>query len=1194
MTATVKTDILIQRLITLHQQINNEEDKAKLVELVLKYHQEKLYIAFAGHFSAGKSSMINALLDEQVLPTSPIPTSANLVLLENGKPKVQLYSTNKEIIELNDHYSMEHIKEFCKQGDIERISIQKPYDHLSKNVVVMDTPGIDSTDAAHKLSTESMLHIADLIFYVTDYNHVQSEENFSFISEMKEKNKLIFLIVNQIDKHNESELPFQSFKTEIIESFAKIGLDDEDIFFTTLKKISNDENQLQEIKEIINRFIDEKEQHLDKNVTLSMKHVVLDHLEQYKSELQLTDINKSDVQLNMNDLLEQKRNVIREIDDEKKRAIELEQGIVNKVSAILKSSNIIPFETREKASLFIEACDPTYKVGFLFSKAKTEQERERRKQDLFQSLQSNVETQIVWHLTPLLKEYIDNYEITNVTIIQKAQEFSFQLSEDILNETLKPGASFNNQYVLTYSSDISELIKRKVKQKVMEIFEEIIEAIVSKKSSILPLLEEKQQKIEQELLAVEYLSNNIREYEVYEKSMLSVLESQKELFTITNVSEWLEQNPLHKRHVNGDEIIKKSKKLPEKLTETQHEKQAQPLLNNNQLFINQTESIISRLQYLNGFKDVTNSLKKKVGNYNSRTYTVALFGAFSAGKSSFANALIGHKLLPSSPNPTTATINKIAPPSPGKKHGHVEVKIKSKELLVDEVCNTIPLLKNSEKDFTVIHNQLLQLAADSTSEDETIKKYQTIFSEYEEITSDGMVIYTDVEHFQDYVANENKACIVEEVTVYYDCDITRAGITLVDTPGADSMHTRHTDVAFQYIKNADAILYVTYYNHPFSKGDREFLRQLGRVKDAFTLDKMFFIINAIDLAKDKQEVHLVKGYIEEQLLQQEIRNIRLYGVSSQHILNNQREMNQDFDKFHKQFEYFIEHELAETTIASIYEDLQQSNQRLLSMIEIAEKDATDKEKLKLHYLKVKEKIQQELSSITTNHVVKTVAQEIEELIFYVKQRLFLRFSDFFKEAFHPGAFTKDKNTQEILHNALQNFIRAIEFEVIQEIQATSLRIENFLQKTIEQEYLRIVQLVKEYTEDVSLSKPAVMKITSPKIRVESAKEWELQLKSALKLFRNPKSFFEKNEKQKMIDDMQEKFDSPLTGTLSEIKDDFSSYYFNVLEESILDLISNLKDQVDEGFNALMEVDLIDINEIKNINRELEDVIDIHH
>src|SRR5690606_33084371 len=55
-----------------------------------------------------------------------------------------------------------------------------------------------------------------------------------------------------------------------------------------------------------------------------------------------------------------------------------------------------------------------------------------------------------------------------------------------------------------------------------------------------------------------------------------------------------------------------------------------------------------------GFKRAIDQLKEKADRLKNRNYTVALFGAFSAGKSSFANALLGEGVLPVSPNPTTA------------------------------------------------------------------------------------------------------------------------------------------------------------------------------------------------------------------------------------------------------------------------------------------------------------------------------------------------------------------------------------------------------------------------------------------------------------------------------------------------------------------------------------------------------------
>ncbi|WJV28267.1 dynamin family protein [Rossellomorea sp. AcN35-11] len=73
---------------TLHQltayhdaflQNGDEERAAKIERLAEKLHKDELILAFCGHFSAGKSTMINHLMGEEILPSSPIPTSANLV-----------------------------------------------------------------------------------------------------------------------------------------------------------------------------------------------------------------------------------------------------------------------------------------------------------------------------------------------------------------------------------------------------------------------------------------------------------------------------------------------------------------------------------------------------------------------------------------------------------------------------------------------------------------------------------------------------------------------------------------------------------------------------------------------------------------------------------------------------------------------------------------------------------------------------------------------------------------------------------------------------------------------------------------------------------------------------------------------------------------------------------------------------------
>lgn len=104
---------------------------------------------------------------------------------------------------------------------------------------------------------------------------------------------------------------------------------------------------------------------------------------------------------------------------------------------------------------------------------------------------------------------------------------------------------------------------------------------------------------------------------------------------------------------------------------------------------------------------------------------------------------------------------------------------------------------------------------------------------------------------------------------------------------------RHTGVTFSYMKNADAICFLTYYNHAFSKADRGLLAQLGRIKDSFALDKMFFIINASDLASSEEELDEVKAHVVQNLRAGGLRSPRIYALSSLLALEAKTQHNHD-------------------------------------------------------------------------------------------------------------------------------------------------------------------------------------------------------------------------------------------------------------------------------------------------------------
>src|SRR5690606_8784939 len=137
------------------------------------------------------------------------------------------------------------------------------------------------------------------------------------------------------------------------------------------------------------------------------------------------------------------------------------------------------------------------------------------------------------------------------------------------------------------------------------------------------------------------------------------------------------------------------------------------------------------------------------------------------------------------------------------------------------------------------------------------------------------------------------------------------------------------------------------YNHAITSADRDFLMQLGRVKEAFELDKMFFIVNASDLAQTEDELKLVLNYVKDQLLQFGIRNAKLFPVSSKLSLEdkvNKRPLNEDTMALDKDFYNFIEKDPVSVTLHTALCAMNRARSTLKNFIDSANVDQDKKEK----------------------------------------------------------------------------------------------------------------------------------------------------------------------------------------------------------------------------------------------------------
>lgn len=649
-------------------------------------------------------------------------------------------------------------------------------------------------------------------------------------------------------------------------------------------------------------------------------------------------------------------------------------------------------------------------------------------------------------------------------------------------------------------------------------------------------------------------------------------------------------------------------------------------------FVQTAEQLRQAASLLEGFAGLPSqvkALRDRADRLEANRFTVALFGAFSAGKSSFANALLGDMVLPVSPNPTTAAINKIVPPTEQFPHGTVRVILKTREVMEEDVLRSLSVFDLSAGSMAEALNKATEIDAATVAPQAKphytfLKAVVKGIGEMEERLGQELIV--DLQAFKGFVAKEEKACFVDHIELYYACPLTEQGIVLVDTPGADSINARHTGVAFDYLKNADAILFVTYYNHAFAQADREFLLQMGRVKDTFELDKMFFIVNAADLASSPEELKGVLEHVEKNLLQCGIRLPRLYPVSSQTALlahlHRQGKLTPSAEKVYRQragwsegqplgkpeealaisglpafeqdFRQFILGELTQLAVDAAVQEVKRAVTAVSEFVQMAEAGAQEREERLRSIQAAQSGAEQYVRTFSAASEERDLAKEAGELLYHVKQRLFYRFSELFGYAFNPAVLREDGGQiKKALQISLHELVRSIRFDLEQEIRATGLRLERFVNKSLRQVMeLWDKELGKWLTgfstgtsEDCSLELPAC---------TDQALEPSLpDLQSALSLFRNTKDFFEGEGRVKLREELEKGLREPVSRFVQENGDRLMVAAVTLLRETLEQRRQSILRAIGEHAKGLAGVLQSEVD-LDHLRQTLSRLNDLYH
>lgn len=1188
-----KTNINQSHLLALYQTMHEHDDHIqanKLVDLYKKQMDKELIISFSGHFSAGKSSMINALLGRDILPNSPIPTSANIVKLTSGEGYVRVYFKHDAPIQYNEPYDIEAVKDFCMNKDtIKRLDISTSTDVIPDQCAIVDTPGIDAADDADRIMTESSLHVVDILFYVMDYNHVQSEVNLQFLKKMEQMKIPYYVIINQIDKHDEKELPFSVFQQKVEQTFSHWGLTPEDIYYSSLYDFTLSTNQFTHIKnKIKDLFVQGYRTH--SRLDEAVQQIIDDHKEFLKDQaeeaiLQIGHIDESTV-----DIEQKLENVEIQLQTLEENLLNFKQSFQNQVNQTLKNAYMMPRDIRDLAKLFLESQQKDFKIGFFGAKKKTEIEKKRRLEQFLTALQKSVESNVQWILRDKLLTLLKENELNDHQLMTHIQQLTVTLTKADIIDSIHPGAQLNGQYVLNYTENISQEIKRTFKSKTNDLLSQILAFYEDKTNDQRTQLIKEREKlilIKQQAIKKESISDST---DVAFEKINSQLQSPQ----FTKDTKAVVEKMIVKRNQVVIETLK-SKNLTEK--RTVEIRSGEEEVDNGSYTIDYimpyVKQTLETVKDIHGVEQIVADIRRKRERLENRELTIALFGAFSAGKSSLINALIGKDLMPSSPNPTTAVINRINPVTQDVAHETGIVHLKDETWLYHDLFE---IVKRFSPPNTDQFAELLSWAKNEEiyKKDALNKMYQAYlvalidgYDDMKEIIGKKLTI--TINEFKDYAVDEKKSAYVKAIDLFYDCEMTRQGITLVDTPGADSMNARHTDVSFDYIKYADAILYVTYYNHALSRADKDFLMQLGRVKESFERDKMFFVVNASDLAKDEDELTLVLDYVNDQLIQLGVRFPRIYPISSKQSLQDKMKgltLNKQMSHFEHDFYQFINEDLSSIMIESLIYDINRIEQSIQSYIHTLQLDETEKERFKEKLNNSQKQIITFLNEFDTKTYKEQIRDRVDKQLYYLRERMAIRFHDMFKDYFNPTTITKSgKDGMRQLKQCTEQLLDYVGYELLQEVRAVGLRVEKTLNDLIVEVDQKMKSKIRSIDQSLTMSELEIGDFETP-IFQQAFNDLSLsRFKKVLARYRGTKAFFVDNEREQMRDSMFTIIEPEIEAYTALIKQIMATSY----EEQWLNVLDTVKEKMKDEVHLYIKQQL----EVMEDTNDLPIYIDVY-
>lgn len=197
------------RLAELAQELGSEPVAEEARDLAARVSEGRFYVACVGQFKRGKSTLLNALVAHEVVPTGFIPVTAVPTVIRFGEhlhSRVRMRDGSWRDVAMADlkKYVTEELNLENEKG-VDGAEVFVPSALLSSGMCFVDTPGLGSVFTGNTATTQAFIPHIDAALVVVGADPPIAGEELALVEAVGRQVQDLILVINKADRTSDGE-----------------------------------------------------------------------------------------------------------------------------------------------------------------------------------------------------------------------------------------------------------------------------------------------------------------------------------------------------------------------------------------------------------------------------------------------------------------------------------------------------------------------------------------------------------------------------------------------------------------------------------------------------------------------------------------------------------------------------------------------------------------------------------------------------------------------------------------------------------------------------------------------------------------------------------------------------------------------------------------------------------------------------